>query len=372
MFWIVAVLVLLLAAGFTLWPLLRGGSGTRVAAALAVLAMPLAGYVLYDGVGTPQALDPPQALPTTADGMPDMEALTRQLRERLTESPDDAEGWVLLGRSYKTLQRYDDAVTALQIAEQLLPQEPAIQVELVEAELFASGNPRISAAMMERLRAAVEQDASLQKGLWLLGIAAAQAGDDAQAVEHWQHLLQQLEPGNPIEQLVTAQVSEARARLAGATGAAMPLPGETMPDSASGAATQATQGSDWAGVDFHIQLDGPEGGSPPPVPPGAVLYLIARAADQQSGPPLGVKRIDQPDFPLQLHFSNADSMMPQRPVSSAGRITVQARLSLLGQPTAMAGDWQSAGVTLDTGTTPPDDDQNVPPAIPLVINQEIE
>jgi len=77
-----------------------------------------------------------------------------------------------------------------------------------------------------------------------------------------------------------------------------------------------------------------------------VLFVIIRDAAITGGPPLGVRRIDRPGFPLDLSLTDADSMMPQRPISLAGALSLQARLSISGSPTASSGDWQSGVIAI--------------------------
>jgi cytochrome c-type biogenesis protein CcmH len=77
-------------------------------------------------------------------------------------------------------------------------------------------------------------------------------------------------------------------------------------------------------------------------PPGAVLFIIAKSKGAVGGPPLGARRVAQPHFPLHLTLTDADSIMPQRPISSADQLELEARLSLSGTPAPSAGDWQSA------------------------------
>jgi len=60
-----------------------------------------------------------------------------------------------------------------------------------------------------------------------------------------------------------------------------------------------------------------------------------------AGPPLGARKIERPEFPLTLSLTDKDSMLPQRPISAAGEVEIQARLSFSGQPLPVTGDWQS-------------------------------
>jgi hypothetical protein len=59
-----------------------------------------------------------------------------------------------------------------------------------------------------------------------------------------------------------------------------------------------------------------------------------------------VRRIADPQFPLELTVSDGDSMMAQRPISSEREVQLQARVSLSGSPAARPGDWESAAVSV--------------------------
>ena len=337
MFWLIS-LVLLVAAGIlTAWPLLAGGARGRLVTVLSVvLVAPLLTYWLYITVGAPQALR--TAEPAVAGEIADMDDLTATLRGRLRETPEDLEGWILLARSYKSMQRHPEALEALEIANRLVPDQPMVMVELVEARLFTSGDPTITAEMTATLEQAVQADPSLQKGLWLLGIAAAQRGDDTGALAWWQQLLAQLEPDSPVAESVQEQIAQVRER-AGAAAIA--------PARAPAALTEPASLLAEPGSLLDVQVDvgdaarqALQSGSGQPI-----LFVIVREADMPGGPPLGVRRFDGPDLPLALRLTDADSMMPQRPISSAATVDVQARLSFSGSPTAVSGDWQSAVIS---------------------------
>jgi hypothetical protein len=62
----------------------------------------------------------------------------------------------------------------------------------------------------------------------------------------------------------------------------------------------------------------------------AVLFVIARAANSTAGPPLAVKRIDRPVFPVTFSLSAEDVMISG--MQLAGRITISARLDKDGNP----------------------------------------
>jgi cytochrome c-type biogenesis protein CcmH len=75
------------------------------------------------------------------------------------------------------------------------------------------------------------------------------------------------------------------------------------------------------------------------VPAGAVLFLIARSAE--SGPPLAVRRIDSPRFPLDFTIGPDDRMIASMPFAGPIRLTV--RVDSDGNVTTRSpGDLQGA------------------------------
>jgi hypothetical protein len=65
-------------------------------------------------------------------------------------------------------------------------------------------------------------------------------------------------------------------------------------------------------------------------PSGSVLFLIARTAE--AGPPLAVKRIEAPRFPLDFEIGPADRMLASVPF--AGAVRLSARLDADGNATS--------------------------------------
>ncbi len=74
------------------------------------------------------------------------------------------------------------------------------------------------------------------------------------------------------------------------------------------------------------------------VPPGAILFLIARGA-AAGGPPLAVKRIESPTFPLDFTLGPDDRMIQAMPF--VGPLQLSARLDADGNAmTRQPGDLQ--------------------------------
>src|SRR5271156_5041755 len=129
---------------------------------LAVL-VPLAALGAYRWWGSPQALGAGASLSRetamsgdtamssdTAMPMPDhgtdMQAAIAKLADKLQQHPDDAEGWALLGRTYKATQHYAEARDAFRHALEAAPGDADLAVEYAAAETPADAGSAIATA----------------------------------------------------------------------------------------------------------------------------------------------------------------------------------------------------------------------------------
>lgn len=129
----------------------------------------------------------------------------------------------------------------------------------------------------------------------------------------------------------------------GADRAAEQSAGAAQPAPQRGAAPVAAGGSPVRGtLRLAPELEGR-------VPPGATLFLIARTG--QAGPPLAVKLISNPSFPLEFEIGPDDRMMQQVPF--AGPMQLSARLDADGSATTrQPGDLTGAASgTVEAGDT---------------------
>ncbi len=83
--------------------------------------------------------------------------------------------------------------------------------------------------------------------------------------------------------------------------------------------TQQIQGTISVDPKLKAKLDG-----------RAVLFIIARSANSSGGPPLAVKKVDRPVFPLSYSLGSENVMMPG--VSFSGKVKISARLDKDGNP----------------------------------------
>jgi len=174
--------------------------------ALAVVA-PLGAFVLYLDLGSPHLPGQPLAQ-RHADTQPNTrqdEALVEQLAERLKDRPDDAQGWMLLARSYGTLGRYDSAVAAWRNVLRLAPDSNDARGGLGEALIQAAGGT-VTPEAIRLFEAVSRTDEREPRSRFYLGLARAQAGEARQALQAWVDLLAISPPDAPWLEGVRTQI----------------------------------------------------------------------------------------------------------------------------------------------------------------------
>ena len=116
-----------------------------------------------------------------------VEAAIGNLARRLEQNPDDLEGWLLLGRSLITLERYAEAAQALATAVRLSSGDPDIIGSMAETMVFAAQGIVTADALtaFETVLGVKPDDPAAQ---YYIGIALAQQGRPIEALEMWRKL----------------------------------------------------------------------------------------------------------------------------------------------------------------------------------------
>jgi cytochrome c-type biogenesis protein CcmH len=94
---------------------------------------------------------------------------------------------------------------------------------------------------------------------------------------------------------------------------------------------------------------------------GETLFIVAKSVDTP-GVPVAVFRGSVGSWPLKFTLDDSQSMLPGRNLSTAGRVTIEARISQKGQPLPASGDLQGS-----TGVINPADHQPLKILIDRVI-----
>ena len=356
-FWIFAIALLTIPAAFISWPLFAGSAREKIIGLFILLMTPLAGIMLYQSIGTPEALNvvpvtaaqqsAQQQQPAHSERQGQMEDLVASLQQRMSENPDDPEGWLILGRSLKTMQRYAEAETALSNANRLIPGNPMIMIELAETSLFTSGEAQISPEIRQLIESALAIDPNQQKGLWLMGMASAQDGDETKAIDYWKRLLELLDPASGPYQSVTQQIEMAQTRMGQtvvtqSTAVDPTVAAATMKQAKAVAAATAPAAA--FGIPVTITIADDLVGK---VPANSVLFVFIHPAGTV-GMPLAVKRLAPSGLPMSLTFTDADLLRPGGSLQDFEQLDISARISMSGIANRAPGDIQANLATLST------------------------
>jgi cytochrome c-type biogenesis protein CcmH len=127
---------------------------------------------------------PVQSAPKAASGLPPVDELIERLVARLRQNPKDIGGWRTLGWSYFNLQRYDDAEAAYAKCIELNPDIADCYSARGET-LVRAANGTVTAESRQAFANALRLDLKDLRARYYEGLAKAQAGDKAAALDAW-------------------------------------------------------------------------------------------------------------------------------------------------------------------------------------------
>jgi len=306
-------------------------SSGRWMATILIFAIPLMAGSFYLALGNYQLLSQADQPVATNQATPEIEQIRNMvggLAERLKEQPDDALGWTMLGRSYKYLQQYPKAVEAFDHAYKLMGDKPEIMLLYADALAYAN-NEQMAGKPAELVFKALAMEPNNVNGLWLGGMAKAQTGDFAGAMDLWKKLEAQLPAGSDAQKEIqgllvklATQVPEGAAQAA-ETGSAGAQPAETFLPSAA-----------VVSIDVQVSL-APE--LQKFVGPNDTVFIYAQAL---SGPkmPLAIVKKQVSELPLTVNLTDAMAMMPNMKLSNFEQVKLLARVSKSGDAMQQPGD----------------------------------
>lgn len=310
-----------------------------------LLLIPLFTVPLYLLLGKPAALDaataPPPVEGDAASTMAHLNQMAEKLVEQLEQNPDNPKNWVMLGRIYKALGRYDDADQAYQHAGAEANAEPALVLERVELALDRN-NGRIEGAALAMLNGLLEREPGNLRAKFFAGYGAFSRGDYQAAIGYWEPMLKQVEAGSQDAQNLAAGIAEARSRL-GSGAASMPQADASaaLPEAAAGKEVNSKV------IIGKVSLAPALAGKTSPSDP---VFIFARAT-QGTSMPLAAIRVTVADLPLEFTLDDSLSMSPQAKLSLFKTVRLEARVAKSGDVAAKPGDLVGSIEPVKVGST---------------------
>ncbi|MDP2102392.1 MAG: tetratricopeptide repeat protein [Methylotenera sp.] len=223
MFWILAGLMSLLALAFVLIPMVKPSIGHKPLLMVGLLiGIPLAAVLIYQKLGVPTAAIQPALLPmqeATPEGHPDVNIMNMDfakmadgLAQKLKANPDNADGWILLARTYVKLQRYEEALQAFERASALRPKAPQLMADYADA-LATSNQGQFDQKSEDLVNQALVIDPAHAKALMLKGTIDFVRQDYQQAIASWEKLLAVPELDAESAEQMRGSIAEAKHRI---------------------------------------------------------------------------------------------------------------------------------------------------------------
>ncbi len=303
-----------------------------------LLLIPAASLSLYFVLGDPDAIvkqaKQQQLIQQQQQAEANILKMVDGLAQRLQQNPNDVEGWLMLGRSFQYLKRYQAAAEAFAQASRLQPDNAGVLLQYADA-LAAAGGGKLAGKPRQLIERALQLEPDNQTALWLSGLAKVEAGQLQQALTDWRKL----------SSLVDKQ-SQSYAKLMGLIQA---LQAKTTQSAAPQKAVKP--------VTIEVSVDLTDA-LKKQARLEDVVFIYARAVN---GPkmPLAIVRKRVKDLPVSVTLDESMAMMPTMTLSSVDQVEVVARLSKTGSAMPKPGDFigkrilqslqsqQSIAITID-------------------------
>jgi cytochrome c-type biogenesis protein CcmH len=297
------------------------------------LTLPLASLSMYLWVGEPEALQaaitesPEKVMQTELSGM------VQTLAKKLETNPENQEGWVMLGRSYRALEKYDNAVSAYDRALKLSADD---NLKLERAEVLAlKAKGNFDGEPWSVIREILKKDPQ-QKGALLLAGSASYAHDKyADALRYWQQARKQLAADHPDVPSLESAIATAQNKLGLPVTPATSLPQAPAAASGAGATASVSSGAQ-AGLNItgRISL---AAALKDKASPTDMVYVYASPANGDRMP-LAIFKSTAAKLPLNFTLDDSTAMLPERKLSGAGEVILKARISKSGNAIPQSGD----------------------------------
>jgi cytochrome c-type biogenesis protein CcmH len=316
----------------------------NMAAALAVgLLLPLAAALGYWQLGNPEALSGAATESAHAVSPEQMESLVERLAARMQQKPEDAEGWMLLGRSLNVLGQYERAAQAYARAAQLLPKDAGLLADYADTLGMAQGG-KLEGEPFAIVKRALQADPQHVKALALAGTAEYERRNYAAAVAYWERILKVVSQDSESARSVAGSIAEARALGGGALAQkeAAPVKGKQSPP---GKQAQSRKGNQ--SLQGIVSI---EPALAAKLSPGDTVFVLARPVSG-SRMPLAIARTTVAALPYRFTLDDSMAMAAGATISSHAKVVVAARVSKSGTAAPQKGDIEGSSDPVAPGTS---------------------
>lgn len=260
----------------------------------------------------------------------EMQQFALGLRTQLFEAGDEPMAWLLLGQVTASLNDLDSALLAFERAYRLDPEKLTTLLYYSQTLLMQPDAQSLhkAARMLSKVLSRQPQNVD---ALLMVGYIAEQRQDFAQAKLSWETVLNVLPQDDQRRAFVTGKLAQL----------GTPPASDSVVDAAPNKAavaegTETDAGVEGAQVNVHLRLDDAVVDK---LPPGAILFVYAKAAKGMPMPAAVVK-LEQFNLPMTVQLNDTNAMLPDYKLSNLEELVIYARVSKDGNIAVSAGELQ--------------------------------
>ncbi len=268
-----------------------------------------------------------------------LERMVAQASRQTQQEPKNASAWAMLAHSYEMMGKFSESAKAYAQLVQLLPGDAQVLADYADALAVANGRS-FKGEPLTLLQRALALDAKNVKALLLTGIAYVQEQNPAQALPYLEQARSATADPGLLGQ-IDASIAQAKALTGAAPAAAvaaLPAHGASAGDVAVNQESAQVSGRVFLAEDLRAK-----------VPTQATLFLYARPVEG-SRMPVALLRKKVSDLPMNFHLDDSMAMVPNTSLSMQAKVVVVARISLRGNVTPQAGDFEGISAPVSVGT----------------------
>jgi cytochrome c-type biogenesis protein CcmI len=251
----------------------------------------------------------------------DLQDFALGLRTKLHKDPEDATGWMLLGRVWGALNQPNTAKEAFEKSLALEPDSLGTLLSYAQALILLGTEDELKQARRV-LQRVITLDPNNINATGTLAIVSAELGDNQRALQYWLKLQSFLPKDDPNYAAVQQKINE--------------FQGIEQNDGEPAVAKVDEQGGSKR-VQITINVSDE---LKTKLPTSGVLFVFAQDPTGQVRMPAAVVKLPLGQFPVTVELSDANAMMPTYTLSSLSTAKLVARISRDDNVMQAAGELQ--------------------------------
>jgi cytochrome c-type biogenesis protein CcmI len=270
----------------------------------------------------------------------DLQTFALGLRTKLVDTPEDATGWMLLGRVSGALNRVDSAIQAFEKSLKFDPNNVGTLSSYAQALLMTGQEEQVLQAKRVLLFI-LDLEPDNTNAMGVLAIAASELGDKQLALENWQRLVTFIPQTEPNYLAVNQRILQLQAEL-GQAGQQVAqsqfnqLRQSALSDqSAQSAQSDSELSSTRVSVTINVSDD-----LQTRLPKEGFLFVFAQESTGEVRMPAAVVKMPLGDFPVVVELSDKNAMMANYTLSQLQQAKLVARISTDENVAQATGEFQ--------------------------------